>query len=211
MAAVRSTPRLEPANSQALRPRARPRSARSAALFDRQVRPSSRNEAKLSPATEHVVDWLGDGRRAGDFDALLAEPDAQIVGERATAHLPNLVAFVALRPLISRSMARNVSIRFTTSRAVGDTGAAPGRRRALAAMSASSKKPRRGWGQRDRPAPDARDHKARCIRHRRRPAGCRAMPRDAHPDASAPVSLGRHHHRDKSYRRSVWLDVQRRR
>lgn len=58
------------------------------------MRPSSRNEAKLSPATEHVVDWLGDGRRAGDFDALLAEPDAQIVGERATAHLPNLVAFV---------------------------------------------------------------------------------------------------------------------
>jgi hypothetical protein len=47
--AARSPPRSEPAKSQALRPRARPRNARSAALLVRQMRPSSRkrvNEAQ---------------------------------------------------------------------------------------------------------------------------------------------------------------------
>ena len=43
MKAVLSPPRSEPQNSHALRPRATPRSARSAALFVRQTRPSSRN------------------------------------------------------------------------------------------------------------------------------------------------------------------------
>jgi hypothetical protein len=38
MAAARSAPRSEPANSQDLRPSAKPRSARSAALFVRQMR-----------------------------------------------------------------------------------------------------------------------------------------------------------------------------
>jgi len=42
IAAARSPPRSEPANSRALRPIAMPRSARSAALLVRQIRPSSR-------------------------------------------------------------------------------------------------------------------------------------------------------------------------
>jgi hypothetical protein len=39
--AARSAPRSEPQNSHNLRPRAMPRTARSAALFDRQIRPSA--------------------------------------------------------------------------------------------------------------------------------------------------------------------------
>jgi hypothetical protein len=39
---ARSAPRSEPANSQDFLPRAKPRSARSAALLVRQIRPSSR-------------------------------------------------------------------------------------------------------------------------------------------------------------------------
>ena len=41
-------PRSEPANSQERLPRARGLIARSAALFDRQIRPSSRKRAKTS-------------------------------------------------------------------------------------------------------------------------------------------------------------------
>ncbi len=46
MKAVRSPPRSDPANSHALRPRAMPRNARSAALLVRQIRPSSKNRVK---------------------------------------------------------------------------------------------------------------------------------------------------------------------
>ena len=46
MAAARSPPRSEPAKSQARRPRAIPRNARSAALLVRQMRPSSRKRVK---------------------------------------------------------------------------------------------------------------------------------------------------------------------
>src|SRR5438874_9321209 len=42
MAAARCPPRSEPANNHDFRPKAMPRSALSAALFDRQIRPSSR-------------------------------------------------------------------------------------------------------------------------------------------------------------------------
>ena len=46
MAAARSPPQSEPQNSHDLRPRAIPRSPRSAALLERQTRPSSRNSVK---------------------------------------------------------------------------------------------------------------------------------------------------------------------
>src|ERR1700677_1291312 len=48
MTAARSSPRSEPANSQHLPPRAKPRRARSAALLVRQIRPSSMKRAKRS-------------------------------------------------------------------------------------------------------------------------------------------------------------------
>src|SRR5713226_7479235 len=48
MNAARSPPRSEPANNHARRPRAIPRTARSAALLERQMRPSSRNRANAA-------------------------------------------------------------------------------------------------------------------------------------------------------------------
>src|SRR3954447_26388775 len=46
MAAARSAPRSEPAKSHDRRPRAKPLRARSAALLERQIRPSSRKRVK---------------------------------------------------------------------------------------------------------------------------------------------------------------------
>jgi hypothetical protein len=46
MNAARSPPRSEPANSHDLRPSAMPRRARSAALFERQMRPSVKKRLK---------------------------------------------------------------------------------------------------------------------------------------------------------------------
>jgi hypothetical protein len=46
MIAARSAPRSEPAKSHAFLPSARPRSALSAALFVKQMRPSSRKREK---------------------------------------------------------------------------------------------------------------------------------------------------------------------
>ena len=48
IAAARSPPRSEPANNHDFLPRAMPRRARSAALFVRQIRPSSRKRVKPS-------------------------------------------------------------------------------------------------------------------------------------------------------------------
>ncbi len=56
--AARCPPRSEPPNSHAFRPSGTQRSARSAALFVRQIRPSSRKRMK-APAPEHVVYRLG--------------------------------------------------------------------------------------------------------------------------------------------------------
>ena len=60
MNAARSPPRSEPANSHAFLPRATPRSARSAALLVRQIRPSSRNRGERGPVLEHIVDRARD-------------------------------------------------------------------------------------------------------------------------------------------------------
>jgi hypothetical protein len=58
IAAARSPTGSEPANSHAWRPRAIPRRARSAPLFERQIRPPSRRRVKGGP--EHVIDCFGD-------------------------------------------------------------------------------------------------------------------------------------------------------
>ena len=60
IAAARSPPRSEPANSHARRPRAIPRRARSAALFDRQIAAVVEKAGEGGPAFEHVIECLGD-------------------------------------------------------------------------------------------------------------------------------------------------------
>lgn len=59
---------------------------------------------KAVPAPEHVVDGFDDGRRARERDALLAEPGAQVIDERATALLPDLAALVGAQTVIFRGM-----------------------------------------------------------------------------------------------------------
>jgi hypothetical protein len=73
MRAARSAPRSDPANSHDFLPRAKPRRARSAALFERQILPSSRKRVKACQC-EHVVDRLGDYIVPGEFGALGAHP-----------------------------------------------------------------------------------------------------------------------------------------
>ena len=85
MTAARSPPRSEPANSQALRPRAMPRSARSAALLVRQIRPSSRKRVKAIPALQHVVHGLGDVGMPRQPGALGPHPGFQVADERSDA------------------------------------------------------------------------------------------------------------------------------
>ena len=62
--AARSPPRSEPQNNQDFLPRAMPRTPRSAALFDRQVRPSSRKRVKLGALLSHPGLQSGDQRCA---------------------------------------------------------------------------------------------------------------------------------------------------
>src|SRR5918994_3914788 len=88
---VRSAPRSEPAKSHDRRPRAKPLRARSAALLERQIRPSWRKRAK--PASKHVVDRLGHGGRARQAGALVAQPDLKLGhqgGALISAHLETL-------------------------------------------------------------------------------------------------------------------------
>ena len=65
MIAARSAPRSEPAKSYDFRPKARPRSARSAALEE---------PREGRPAREHVIDGLSDGIVPGELGAFRARP-----------------------------------------------------------------------------------------------------------------------------------------
>lgn len=58
--------------TQDLGPNAKPRKARSAALFVRQSRPSSIKRAEAFPTPKHLVDQLGDWGRARQAATLLA-------------------------------------------------------------------------------------------------------------------------------------------
>ena len=94
MAAARCPPRSEPQNSHDFLPKAIPLSARSAALFERQARPSSRNRVKGVPAFEDVIDGLGEIMAPAEFGALLAHVDQQPVDERLALRLTNDLAFI---------------------------------------------------------------------------------------------------------------------
>ena len=85
MSAARSPPRSEPANSQALRPRAMPRRARSAALLVRQMRPSLEEAREGIPALQHVVHGLGDVGMPRELGALGRIQCLQVGDERSNA------------------------------------------------------------------------------------------------------------------------------
>ena len=82
MAAARWPPRSEPQNSHDFLPRAMPRSDLSAALFDMQMRSSSRKQRERRPALEHVLDRLGEIVPARELDDLGAEIGVQSFHQR---------------------------------------------------------------------------------------------------------------------------------
>ncbi len=187
MAAARSAPRSEPANSHDFLPSAKPRSARSAALFVRQIRPSSRKPAKRS---QRLACSRSAWRPVAERESRARSSRSQAPDRRRAARFaPGGRAGAPRRsaPLMARSMSNSASMRFTASSAIGEIAGALLPRRALAAMSASSKNCRRACAQhsaeRDGAARRAPDRRARCSRHRRRPAGCRRSRRDAARDA----------------------------
>lgn len=85
------------------------------------------------------------GRRMRERDRLLAEPGAQVIDERVTALLPDLAALVGAQTLNLALYGKervDALHRFQSNRRYGRSAG----RRALAAMSASTKKPRRARG-----------------------------------------------------------------
>src|SRR4051812_44800890 len=79
IAVARSPPRSLPAKSQAFRPRATPRRFRSAALFERQMRPSPRKRVmdaaeimKMLSAQKDAQGWITD---PGDVLVIIAGAD----------------------------------------------------------------------------------------------------------------------------------------
>src|SRR6266404_1673420 len=122
MAAARCPPRSEPANNHDFRPKAMPRSALSAALFDRQIRPSSRKRVNA-------------GQRLSTYSIALATSLPRESLARCSRIQPSRSATngalsscltarrcSALWPLIERSISNRASMRRTASRAGGDLG-----------------------------------------------------------------------------------------
>ena len=143
MAAARSPPRSDPANSQAFLPSAKPRSARSAALFVRQIRPSSKEAGEAIPALEHVVDRLGDrcrARQLGRAARASMLPDRRPAARSVLPHAQSLFGAQAVD--VALDIEERVDAPDRLQRERRDRAAclaAPG----IAAISASSKNFRR--------------------------------------------------------------------
>lgn len=91
------------------------------------------------PAPEQIIDRLDDRGRAGQPGALIPQPCFQGSQQRPALFLPHAQGSPASRPLMARSMSNSASMRLTASKAMGEIAGACRPRRALAAMSASSK------------------------------------------------------------------------
>src|SRR3712207_6119418 len=92
MAAARSPPPSEPANVEFLRPTASPRSRRSAALFDIQIRPLSKDPGEGRPAVQGVGEGLADLGPARDSRVLDAQPSLELADQRLRPLLPDCQA-----------------------------------------------------------------------------------------------------------------------
>lgn len=92
MKAARLPPRSEPAKSQDFRPKAIPRSARSAALFVRQTRAPLDEEREGGPPVllEHVGDRLGDGVVLRHGSLFGPHPVVQILDHGADQPVPGV-------------------------------------------------------------------------------------------------------------------------
>ena len=66
-----------------------PSAPRSAALFERQTRPSSRNRVKAGPTLENVIDRLDEVVPAGESGELRAHIDMEIVDQGSAQRPPN--------------------------------------------------------------------------------------------------------------------------
>ena len=119
MTAVRSAPRSEPAKRRDFRPRAKPRRARSAALFVRQTLPSSRKQTKRSQRRS-ITEQIGDRLRGVGADQPIVVPvaDAHMLQaiEIAQKRLPFRSA-----PARSLLVAAPVADAIPASRATADT------------------------------------------------------------------------------------------
>jgi hypothetical protein len=65
-----------------------PRRARSAALFDRQIRPSSRKRIIAAQRLRAILDRLGDGVFRRELSAFGAQPDLERGNKRSRSVLP---------------------------------------------------------------------------------------------------------------------------
>src|SRR5947207_978405 len=82
MAAARSPPRSDPEMNQDFRPRAIPRSSRSAALLVKQMRPSREQSREDVDTLEHAVHGLGDFVVTRELGSLPPHPIAEIIHQR---------------------------------------------------------------------------------------------------------------------------------
>lgn len=144
MTAARSPPLSEPANSHDFLPRATLRSARPAALLVRQMLPSSRKRAKAAQrlSIESIALATSEWRESFALSARIHPSSAATSGAARSRRAASRSS--ADRPLISRSMSKIASIRFTASKAKG--AATKGEPRALA-TPASTKNLRRPCAQ----------------------------------------------------------------
>ena len=89
MAAARWPPRSDPQNSHDFLPRAMPRRPRSAALFERQTRPSSRNSVKADQRLSMYLIALARSCPRASLASLLAQIGMEIVDQGPAQRLPH--------------------------------------------------------------------------------------------------------------------------
>ena len=166
-----------------------PRSARSAALFDRQMRPSSRKRVKAGQRLSMQSIALALSAWRDSLGRSSRSPRSRSTMSGALNSCRTARRRSVLWPLIARSISNSASMRRTASRASGEitlAGLPCALRRALAARSARTKNGRRACAQQvaSRSAPaGGRPGTACCSRHRHRPGGSRHNRPDAGPDA----------------------------
>ena len=150
MAAARCPPRSEPANSHDFLPRAIPRNARSAALFDKQMRPSSRKRVNAVQRLSIYSMALATSLPRESLARCSRIQLSRSATNGALSSCRTARRCSALWPLIERSISNRTSMRRTASRASGEIGAGVlpcALRRAFSVTSAMMKNGRRAWTQ----------------------------------------------------------------